>query len=254
MTLYNAGDKEGAYEYIEDHLDALMAEYPLDEWDGKPCYCSLEEQTIYEQRGIEAENSGYEAYPVLFHYLGFLLVDDQDYENATKILDIARDMDLASIETLMERINCNTATRDLEGALSLLEDARALCLLPEDIAWYYRRLGYILCEQGDYPLAKHCQLYSLIFEDSDMAYSGLEFLDSVSGGESFDYRQKGEAFDQLTEEAVRDLDSREMLFRFEEDQKAMLAQLSESYSGADPELYDRALAFYEALGGEVRVM
>jgi hypothetical protein len=123
-----------------------------------------------------------------------------------------------------------------------------------DIAWYYRRLGYILCEQGDYTLAKHCQLYSLIFEDSDMAYNELEFLDSVSGSERFDYRQMGEAFDRLMEEAVGDLDGRGMLFRFGEDQVAVLMWLSENYAGADPELYERALAFYEALDGEVRIM
>jgi tetratricopeptide (TPR) repeat protein len=254
LTLYKAGDKGGAYEYIKEQMDALMAENPLDKWDGKPYYCSLEEQAIYEQRGIETGNGGYGGYPILLYYLGFLLVDDQDYENAAKVLGIARGMDPARIATLMERVNCNIATRDLEGALSLLDEARGLCLLPEDIAWYYRRLGYILCEQGDYALSKHCQLYSLIFEDSAMAYSELEFLDSVSGGERFDYRRKDEAFDHLTEEAVRDLDSRGMLFRFGEDQKAMLTRLSGSYAGADPELYDRALAFYEALDGEVRVM
>lgn len=252
IRLFEAGDKDGAYDRIRDRLAALTEETPQGELDAAVYYETPEELALYGALLTdEIPLAGRAEYPILIYYQGFLLVDDGRYQEAAEHLEKALALNPMRISTAMELSQCCTALRDYEGALELLGYIRSLCLLPEDIAWYYRRLGFIACEMGQYELSRHCQLYSLLFEDSDMAYSELEFVDYLMGNAAFDYRQPGDGLSRMREEAIRDMADRELLFSFEDPQAAILLELAAADAS---NLYSRALDFYAAMDDEVKVM
>jgi len=255
MELFNAGDWDGAYDLAAEEFSALNEERPLEDWDGALCYASPEELALYrELEPDEPLSEDYNDYPALLYSIGFLLIDSREYQDAQKYLEFARRMDPMGIMIAKELINCHLAAGDLERARALLEEARPLCVLPEDIGWYYRRLGYILYEEGDPALSRYCQLYSLIFEDSELAYGELAYVDAAMGNDPFDYRGESAELDSLLEEVVADFEERGMLFYLEDAQVAVLYALAEGYEDAAFDAYRDALAFYEGMDESVRVM
>ena len=251
MSLFGEGDKAGAYDLILEKHNALNRKYPFEEWDGALCYTSPEELALYRAlRPDERLSQTYNDYPALLYCLGFLLVDDQRYEDARACLEVTWEMNPVSMAVAVELTSCYLAQGDLASARALLEEARPLCLLPCDYGWYYRRLGYILCEEGDYSLAKSCQLYSLIFEESENAYGELTFLDATMGLEPFDYRRRGAGRDRLTEEAVFAVEDGGLKIRPGEAQMAVLAELDDQLGSSKYNVYGSAMTFFRALDAE----
>lgn len=51
----------------------------------------------------------------------------------------------------------------------------------KDIANYYRKLGYSLVETKEYEAAYACFKYSLLFEETDIAFDGMSLTENIAG-------------------------------------------------------------------------
>jgi tetratricopeptide (TPR) repeat protein len=248
LKLINDGNMEAAYKYVSEKLSTLMDTISTDEWEATKAYCTTEELYMYNEILPETKTSDLHSdCPLLLYYYGFLLVENGQYEEASQILETSLYMNPMRITTAMELTDCIMAMRDHEKAKTLLEYTHSLCLLPEDFAWYYRRLGFLLAELEKYEDAKHCQLYSLIFEENDIAYGELAYADSVLGNDPFDYKQPSEKLKQLTDEAVQYAIDSEITFALTEEQKTVLTLLSNTAMTDTINLYDRALTYYSSI-------
>ncbi len=73
-------------------------------------------------------------------------------------------------ENLIMLKDCEQAARELRALVEFL-------LYPEEIARFYRRMGYLYTEFKDYDLAEACHLYSLQLEDSDKAMQEVTYIE-----------------------------------------------------------------------------
>ena len=248
INLICAGDMEAAYAYVNEKLTVLTDTVSMDDWDETKSYSTMEELSLYNVILPETKTSYLQSdYPLLLYYCGFLLVESGQYQEASEFLETSLYMNPMRIITAMELTDCTMAMRDYEKVKTLLAYTHSLCLLPEDFAWYYRRLGYLLVETGMYEDAKHCQLYSLIFEENDTAYNELAYVDNVLGNDAFDYKQQSEKLKQLTDEAVRYAMDKDIAFTLTEEQKTVLTLLSYTAVKDTINIYDRALTRFSSI-------
>lgn len=89
---------------------------------------------------------------------------------------------LANPIGVMSRIeicNCHIKMRNFNSAIEILNSMNDFILSKEEIANYYRKLGYIYCEMKLYRLSYCCYKYSLDFFDSKVAMEEIKYLNSV---------------------------------------------------------------------------
>ena len=80
-----------------------------------------------------------------------------------------------------EMVEAYLASNQLHQAEKELATLSTMVISRQDIARYYRRLGYCMIERKEYADAKICLLYSFCFEMSDSALGELAYIDDLLG-------------------------------------------------------------------------
>ena len=82
-----------------------------------------------------------------------------------------------AISVRFEMCEAYLALGKLEGAEKVLNDMRRYMATDYDIAHFYRKWGYILCEKKKWKAAAACYKYSLKFENSSNALMELAYIE-----------------------------------------------------------------------------
>lgn len=108
--------------------------------------------------------------------IGYQLFEKGQYRQAIEAYQNSLKLNPIGISARFEICESYIHLNDLEKAKSVLLDMKDYLYKAEDIAKFYRRIGYIEAERRNYRAAEACVLYSIKYQDIDSAYSELEFL------------------------------------------------------------------------------
>ena len=109
----------------------------------------------------------------------YALVEAQIIEPALILLKNCLKYSPVSIASRCEIIECLLRFNKNELALSFLLDMKEYIYSEKDIAWFYRRLGYVFIELEKYDLACACFKYSLRFENAAKALNELRYIEET---------------------------------------------------------------------------
>ena len=113
----------------------------------------------------------------LYYVYGFLLLEDQQLENAEKYLKKALKINPVSSRIILELTEIyKKHTPNFNKFYIYVEEALKYAYYPHDIARCYRSLGYYYIEEEDFKTATALFKYSLQYDMSPMAYSELEYI------------------------------------------------------------------------------
>ena len=112
---------------------------------------------------------------------GFNLFERGQYGKALWAYQDALKVNPVGINARFEICECYIKLGLLPGARQTLLDMQEYLIEATNAARFYRRMGFIATEQGDYRLAVACFLLSLKYEKSDYVKSELMYITSVTG-------------------------------------------------------------------------
>ncbi len=112
---------------------------------------------------------------------GFNLFECGQYGKALWAFQDALKVNPVGINARFEICECYIKLGLLPGARQTLLDMQEYLIEATNAARFYRRMGFIATEQGDYRLAVACFLLSLKYEKSDYVKSELMYITSVTG-------------------------------------------------------------------------
>lgn len=113
-------------------------------------------------------------------YLAMADFENKDYEEAIKKLNKALKWNPNNINVLFERAETYKNKGDLKKYYNLTLDLYDKIYTINDLAHYYRNLGYYFIETENWDLAKALYLYSVRFENNDVALTELKYIISKS--------------------------------------------------------------------------
>ena len=113
---------------------------------------------------------------------GYRLYEDGKYEKALAAYKNALDVNPVGIGARFEICECYIKLGNLIGARTTLLEMQEYLVENENIARFYRRLGYISIELQEYQLAAALFIYSMKFEKSNLVADELMYIHSVTGG------------------------------------------------------------------------
>ena len=111
---------------------------------------------------------------------GYRLFEDMKYAKALRAYKNAMVVNPVAIMARFEICECYIAMLNFLGARSTLMEMTEYLVEAQHIARFYRRMGFIATETGDYKLAIACYLFSRSFEKSDVATAELLYLRKVA--------------------------------------------------------------------------
>jgi len=112
---------------------------------------------------------------------GSILIDVKRWEDAEKALKKAMKWNPTYAMLAFEHAECFKMRGMLEEYNKHTREIIKIIFRPNDLARYYRNLGYYYVEVKDYKTAVCCFLYSLIFEKSNMVQSELYYISQQTG-------------------------------------------------------------------------
>lgn len=135
-------------------------------------YCTTGEETVYWLSG----NNYLDTYQE-----GYTLFDQGHYAQAIDTLRKCLELNPIGISARFEISEAYLRMRDFDAAKSELLQMKDYLIDKKNIARFYRRMGYIEIELGEYQLSEACYLYSLRFEKHPNVQKELDYIHSISG-------------------------------------------------------------------------
>ena len=112
---------------------------------------------------------------------GYNLFERGQYAKALWVYQDALKVNPVGIGARFEICECYLRLGMLLGARQTLLDMQEYLIEDKHVARFYRRLGFIATEQGDYRLAIACLLLSQKYEETDYVKNELMYIASVTG-------------------------------------------------------------------------
>lgn len=108
-----------------------------------------------------------------YNILGFVGVEENKYKDAIEYLNKAIEANPMDVSSILELAECYRALNRNEEFLNTMDNVYNFVISPEDLARYYRKLGFYYTEIGKYELSYAIYQVSLIFEKSDLAFNEM---------------------------------------------------------------------------------
>ena len=233
----------GDYKTALDKLKHFMNAFPgMFEDDRVSEYHSftnpLEELIFFKYIGAEKEIRYIpDNQPLLdlYYIYGFLLFENQEFEEAEENLKKALKINPVSARVILELSEIyKMHTPTFNKFIIYTSDALKYAYYPQDLARCYRNLGYYYIEENQFDVAAALFKYSMKYEMSIMAYSELQYIES-----------KGHSIDITLSEAVSILEDKNIQIGVNPFVLDALKELAQEYE--KNKLYNQSLYFYELL-------
>lgn len=120
-------------------------------------------------------------YPLLdlnFLY-AYLLVEREEFDLAEKYLKIALGYNPVSTQVIFELVDLYKRKADWKNMKEYIQMAFNYSYIPEDLAKAYRHFGFYYTENGNAELAVALYLYSLKYDNNELAHHELEYLNQL---------------------------------------------------------------------------
>ena len=173
----------------------------------------------------------------LYYIYGFLLFENQEFEEAEESLKKALKINPVSARVILELseiYKMRTPTLNKFSIHTL--DALKYAYYPQDIARCYRNLGYYYIEENQFDVATALFKYSMEYEMSIKAYTELQYIES-----------KGHDINMTLSEAISILEEKNIQIGANPFVLKTLEELSKEYE--ENRLYNQSLYFYDLLYG-----
>ena len=171
----------------------------------------------------------------LYYIYGFLLLEDNQLEEAEENLKKANNINPVSARIILELSEIyKKHTPSFNKFVMYTTEALTYSYYPQDIARCYRNLAYYYIEENNYDVAVALLKYSMTFEMSIMAHSELHYLES-----------KGQSTDISLEEAIAIIESKNIQLGVNPFILDTLNEFASEYE--NNKLYAQALYFYELI-------
>ncbi|WP_298523472.1 lipopolysaccharide assembly protein LapB [uncultured Methanobrevibacter sp.] len=233
----------GEYKKALDILDEFMESFPgMFEDDKVSEYHSftnpLEELLFRKYIGAKKEVRLIpDNKPVLdlYYIYGFLLLEDNQLEEAEENLKKANKINPVSARIILELSEIyKKHTPTFNKFVMYTTEALTYSYYPQDIARCYRNLAYYYIEENNFEVAVALLKYSMTFEMSIMAHSELHYIES-----------KGQSTDMNLEEAIAIIKDKNIQLGVNPFILETLNEFANEYE--NNKLYTQALYFYELL-------
>lgn len=171
----------------------------------------------------------------LYYIYGFLLFENQEFEEAEESLKKALQINPVSSRVILELSEIyKMHTPTFNKFIIYTSDALKYAYYPQDIARCYRNLGYYYIEENQLDVATALFKYSMEYEMSIMAYNELQYIES-----------KGHNINITLNEAVTILESKNIQIGVNPFVLDTLNELAMEYE--KNKLYNQSLYFYNLL-------
>ena len=233
----------GDYETALDELKHFMNAFPgMFEDDRVSEYHSftnpLEELIFFKYIGSEKEIRYIpDNQPLLdlYYIYGFLLFENQEFEEAEESLKKALKINPVSARIILELSEIyKMHTPTFNKFIIYTSDALKYAYYPQDLARCYRNLGYYYIEENQFDVATALFKYSMKYEMSIKAYSELQYIES-----------KGHDIDISLNDAISILEDKNIQIGVNPFVFEALNELAKEYE--KNKLYNQSLYFYELL-------
>ena len=171
----------------------------------------------------------------LYYIYGFLLLEDNQLEEAEENLKKANRINPVSARIILELSEIyKKHTPTFNKFVMYTTEALTYSYYPQDIARCYRNLAYYYIEENNFEVAVALLKYSMTFEMSIMAHSELHYIES-----------KGQSTDMDLEEAIAIIKDKNIQLGVNPFILETLNEFACEYE--NNKLYTQALYFYEIL-------
>lgn len=171
----------------------------------------------------------------LYYIYGFLLLEDNQLEEAEKNLKKANKINPVSARIILELSEIyKKHTPSFNKFYMYTTEALTYSYYPQDLARCYRNFAYYFVEENKFDVAVALLVYSMQFEMSVMAYSELHYLES-----------KGQNIEMSLEEAINIIKDKNIPLGVNPFISQTLNELAKEYE--KNKLYTQAMYFYELI-------
>lgn len=118
-------------------------------------------------------------YVALYYIYGALLLQFQRYGESAYFLELASSLNPVLSTIYFERAEIFKLKKDFKSFLKYTNNALRYASSSQFLARGYRNLGFYYIEKDNLELAAALFKFSLIFENNDMAYTELNFIESL---------------------------------------------------------------------------
>lgn len=171
----------------------------------------------------------------LYYIYGFLLFENQEFEEAEESLKKAVKINPVSSRVILELSEIyKMHTPTFNKFIIYTSDALKYAYYPQDLARCYRNLGYYYIEENQFDVATALFKYSMEYEMSIMAYNELQYIES-----------KGHNINITLNEAISILEEKNIQIGVNPFVLSTLEELAKEYESN--KLYNQSLYFYNLL-------
>lgn len=171
----------------------------------------------------------------LYYIYGFLLLEDNQLDEAEENLKKANKINPVSARIILELSEIyKKHTPSFNKFYMYTTEALTYSYYPQDIARCYRNFAYYFVEENKLDIAVALLKYSMTFEMSAMAYSELHYIES-----------KGQNIDMSLEEAIELIKNNNIQLGVNPFILETLNELASEYE--NNKLYAQAIYFYELI-------
>ena len=134
--------------------------------------------------------------------LGCIEVEFNNLDVALDYLDKALEYNPYNYHVRSEIIDIYKRKEDLDKVKALIEESYEFIYKPEDLARYYRDLGYYYIEKNEFELAKSLYVFSAMFDETkqDIVLNELNYIYSITHDENLP--DIGKAFETLNSKNI----------------------------------------------------
>lgn len=137
-------------------------------------YVSENEENLKNIIDVDYETSN------AYLYLSVIDFEKENYDNAIKNINKSLKWNPNNINALFEKAENYKVKGDLKKYYSITLELHDKIYTLKDLAHYYRNLGYYFIEKEEWDLAKTLYLYSVRFENNNVALEELKYILSKS--------------------------------------------------------------------------
>lgn len=155
--------------------------------ESKECNMLIRSRIVYEHDLIEILNDDKHIFNVsididyAYYALGTIEVEKKNILKARNYLRKAIEWNPVYVAAFFEYAETFKIEGNIETFYTITKNTYDKIFLPNDLARYYRNLGFYFIEKENYNLATCLFLHSLSFEDTDMAKSEIMYIKQKTG-------------------------------------------------------------------------
>ncbi len=117
----------------------------------------------------------------LYLLYAYILIEKREFQKAFDVIDRALERKPLFTDIMFERAEIYKLQADMDGFFKTTVETFPFCYRREDIARYFRNLGYFFIEKEDWPEAMFCYIVSTHWHSTEVAESQMFHITSKSG-------------------------------------------------------------------------